>query len=205
VPKTTDVTPWVVVGDEPTAGFFDEPSGFLLPGQLVRWQREEAALRAEEQRKESERQERADARQELAMWSARQHAIARGLEWNPAKPFEHMPAVYARADMMFAAQDAEARATDFRAAKEAGLVHLLHQGVESQSPGPGDAGPPTSRALASGVAARANPVRSRIREAFTRWAHRATGPSCGCASCTGEDVHHTDEITRSFYEGARIR
>lgn len=91
--------PWVVVGDEPRpAGFYDTPN-FLLPGALARWQREEAAIRAEEQRKESERQERADARQQLAMWSARQHAIARGLPWDPAKPFEHMPNVYARADI----------------------------------------------------------------------------------------------------------
>ena len=60
----TSNAPWQHIG-EPNAGFYDTPS-FLAPGSLVRWQREEAAIRAEEQRKAEERIERADARRAVA-------------------------------------------------------------------------------------------------------------------------------------------
>jgi hypothetical protein len=47
----------------------------------------------------------------------------------------------------------------------------------------------------------ANPLGSRIRGAFERWAHRSAALSCGCAACSGEDVYRTEaddqpEITR---------
>jgi hypothetical protein len=145
---------------EPWAAFYDEPPPFLPPGNQAALLREEARLLAEERRKESERAERADLRQTAAMFEARQYALHRGLPWDPAKPFEHVPSIYARADAMFAAQDAEARRADRRAAEEAGLVHLLHQGVPSPHPGVSDsfAGAPEppapGSASGSGAAAR---------------------------------------------------
>jgi hypothetical protein len=214
--ETTDaVEPWVAVGP-PAGGFFDEPS-FLLPGPLAAWRREQAQIAAEERRKEEERAERADLRQAAALFEARQYSLARGLPWDPQRPFANVPNVYQRADAAFAMQDREARHADLVAAQQAGLVHLLHQGVESPPvASPGDAAPPASRASAPGVAARANPLGTKFREAFTRWAarsggHRSTG--CGCAACDPEALHRADaeaglpprEITRTYYEGARIR
>jgi hypothetical protein len=81
VTETTDVAPWVVVGRTLRSVLRHAPIP-APPGALARWQREEARIAAQESRKEAERRERADARQELAMWSARQHTMARGLEWN---------------------------------------------------------------------------------------------------------------------------
>jgi hypothetical protein len=124
---------------EPWAQFYDQPT-FLPPGALARWQREEAVARAEEQRAEQDRAERADNRSTLALWSARQHAAARGLRWDPAKPFEHMPDVYARADATFALQDAQQRDADRKALQEAGLDHLV---AALPSPGPTSAGVPS--------------------------------------------------------------
>jgi hypothetical protein len=181
---TTDVEPW--------QAFYDTPT-FLPPGELVRWQREEARLRAEERREEAERRDRADARLEAAIWEARQYTVAKGLPWNYAKPFEHVPTVWQRADAMFAYQDAQARRDDLSAAKEAGLVHLLHQGVPSPHPGvssdvsPGGDSPPTPGPSVSGsgseVAARGRiPAMTdprtdtssagKARRALRRWSAR---------------------------------
>jgi hypothetical protein len=128
---------------EPWQAFYDQPS-FLPPGELARWQREEAAARAEEQRLEAERQERADLRQELAVWAERQRCLTRGIPFDPRQPFANALTVHQKADAMFAAQDAEARHSDYLAAKEAGLVHLLHQGTPSPSPGTGPVPPGTA-------------------------------------------------------------
>jgi hypothetical protein len=79
------------------------------------------------------------------MWEARQYCLARGLEWDPQQPFAN--AQHLRTGRCgFAAQDAEARHADFQAAREAGLVHLLHQSPPGQSPPPSpasDGGSPT--------------------------------------------------------------
>ena len=75
----------------------------------------------------------------MAMMEARQHALANGHAWDPRRPFQHMPDVYATADAMFAAQDAETRRTERQAAKEAGLEHLLPGLVGDLSPHPGPA------------------------------------------------------------------
>jgi hypothetical protein len=40
-----------------------------------------------------------------------------GMQWDPNKPFEHLPTVVARADAVFAAQDAEQRRPDRIAAE----------------------------------------------------------------------------------------
>jgi hypothetical protein len=156
--KQTIDGPWAHYG-ETTGGFYDTPPGFLTPGTQAAVLREEARLQAEEARKESERADRADLRQTAAMMEARQHALARGLRWDPARPFEHMPNIYDRADRLFAAMDAQARRDDRRAAEEAGLVHLLHQGVPSPhpdvEPSSGVPEPPTPEsASGSGAAAR---------------------------------------------------
>ena len=192
---TETAEPWAAVGEP--AGFYADAADLpgLLPGDVAAWRRQEAAAKAEEARQESERAERADLRQTMTMMAARQHALHRGLAWSPERPYEHWPSVYARADMMFQMQDAEARRADRQAAEEAGLVDLLHQGVPSPHPVE-PAGAPASRsqgmatsgmATSGPVAARAHPLASRIRAALTRWArskgtHRASG--CGCASCT---------------------
>jgi hypothetical protein len=167
--------PWQASG-VPQGGFFDEPPDFLPPGHVARWAREEAAARAEEQRLEAERAERA----ELSLWEARQWCLAKGLEWNPQRPYEHVPSVYQRADMAFAAQDPEARAADIRAAEAAGRLHLLPQGVPST---PGEPSP-LEPAEPSGSAARNDRVSligaapdvttpgGRITAALRRWSAR---------------------------------
>jgi hypothetical protein len=130
---------------EPWAAFFDEPT-FLPPGELVRWQREEAVIRAEEQRVEQERTERAELRQERALWEARQYSLHRGLAWDPQRPFANLPDVYARADAMFSLQDAQQRAADRKALLAANLDHLV---ADLPPPGPVSAGvssPPVSGA-----------------------------------------------------------
>jgi hypothetical protein len=136
---------------EPWQAFYDQPA-FLPPGELVRWQREEAAMRAEEQRLEAERTERAEIRQELALWEARQYSVARGLPWDPQRPFVNLPDVYARADSMFSLQDAQQRSADRRALQEAGLHHLVadlpHPGGLSLSPG--ESSPPPAAAPGPG-------------------------------------------------------
>jgi hypothetical protein len=189
---TDTTTPW--------AAMIDEPVG-LLPGQLAAWQREEAAIRAEEQRKRSEAQDRADTRYQAEVWAARQYALARGLPWDPQRPFEHRPTVQQRADAMFAAQDREARAADFRAAQEAGLVHLLHQGVPQQS-SPSASESFGASASVPAAAARATPIGTRIRAAFDRWAARSAR---GHATVHGDPAAGLPEISRSFYAGDRIR
>jgi hypothetical protein len=130
------VLPWAAVA----GATFGVPEG-LSPGYMVQFERAEAAERAEEARKAAEAQDRADARYEAAVWEARQYAVAKGLPWDHTRPFEHVPSVWARADAMFALQDAAARRDDYRAAEAAGLVHLLHQGVPQpqppSAPGPG--------------------------------------------------------------------
>jgi hypothetical protein len=135
---------------EPWQAFYDQPD-FLPPGELVRWQREEAAMRAEEQRVEAERAERAEIRQELALWEARQYSLARGLPWDPAKPFVNLPDVYARADAMFSLQDREQRDADRRALQDAGLHHLVADLPHPGSVSAGEEPPPASRSMASSV------------------------------------------------------
>jgi hypothetical protein len=177
---TTDPQPWVELGEPtgPPAGFFDEPT-FLDPGDLLRWRRENEAARSEEARREAEAQERADARYELAVWSARQHALARGHVWDPAKPFQHWPSIYQRMDAAFAAQDANTRRAERQAAEAAGLGHLLHQGPPSPSPsgaahGPG---PTESGAATRGVPLMTDPrtdtsAAGKARRALRRWTAR---------------------------------
>ena len=166
---------------EPWAAFFDEPD-FLPPGELARWQREEARIRAEEQRREAEGQERAEIRQELAVWSARQRALAAGKSWDPARPFEHEPSIFQRADLMFSLQDAEQRAADRRALQAAGLHHLVADLPHPGSSSSGEPEPPASRSRVSSVPeAAAHPVplagdfsadqsvAARARRALRRW------------------------------------
>jgi hypothetical protein len=80
--------------------------------------------------------------------------------------------------MMFSLQDREARASDLAAAREAGLVHLLHQGVPSTPEEPGLLEPPGP----SGSAARnrvpllgppdtTSPA-GKARAALRRWSAR---------------------------------
>jgi hypothetical protein len=171
---------------EPFAAFYDTPT-FLPPGEFARWQREEAAIRAEEQRKEAERADRADARYEAAVWEARQHAVGRGLAWDPNRPFEHRPSIEVRADAAFAYQDAQARRADLAAAKEAGLVHLVHQGpphppgsmaAGEPSPLPTEPGlGPAGAAARTGVLSMRDPrtdtsPSGKARLALRRWAGR---------------------------------
>jgi hypothetical protein len=166
--------PWQTAG-EPGGGFYDTPDAFLSPGSLAGWQREEAAIRAEERRKEEERIERAEIRQQAAMWEARQYCLARGLPWDPQRPFANVPDIYQRADMAFAAQDREARAADLRSAQEAGLVHLLHQGVPSTPKEPEGSAAATSGSAARnrvpliGVAPDVTTPAGRITAALRRW------------------------------------
>jgi hypothetical protein len=172
--------PWAHV-----EGFYDEPR-FLPPGELVRWQREEAAMRAEEQRVEAERTERAEIRQELALWEARQYSIARGLPWDPQRPFVNLPDIYARAEAAFQLQDREQRDADRRALQEAGLHHLVadlpHPGGLSLSPGESSSppaaahgpGPGGSGAATRGVPLMGDPRADRTpagkaRRALRRW------------------------------------
>lgn len=175
--------PWAaVVGD------WDVPG--MLPGHVAHLQRIEAA---EERRVEAERADRADARQTLALWEARQHALHRGLPWDPRRPFEHMPTVVQRADMMFAHQDLAARQADFRAAQEAGLVHLLHQSPGpdlgtvpgSLSPPPGS-GPGASQAEET---ARSKAVRLRARIARVLTSPAATRHDKHPLSTNGEELY----------------
>jgi hypothetical protein len=175
-PKTDAVEPWMVIdGDEPNSGFYDEPS-FLLPGQLVRWQREQAQLAAEERRREEERAERAHLRQAIALQEARAYTLEKGLAWDPAQPFKHTPSIYQRADAAFAVQDREARAADFRAAQQAGLTHLLHQqGVPSTPEEPVQLEPPGPSGSAArnrvpliGPSDTTSPA-GRARAALRRW------------------------------------
>lgn len=89
-----------------------------------------------------------------------------------------MADIYARADAAFALQDREARARDLAAAREAGLVHLLHQGVPSPTPEePVLLEPPEP----SGSAARGVPLvgpldtstpAGKARAALRRWSAR---------------------------------
>jgi hypothetical protein len=149
---TTDVQPWVQVGDGHPAGFITDDEFGLLPGAVALQRREEARLRAEEQRREDERIERADLRQQLSLWEARQYTVARGLEWDPQAPYQHLPNIYQRADAMFALQDMEQRRSDQAALRQAGLDHLTHHvlphpgarspspGFEPEPPAPGSAG-----------------------------------------------------------------
>jgi hypothetical protein len=147
---------------EPWQAFYDQPT-FLPPGELVRWQREEAALRAEEQRLDVERQERADLRQELALWEARQYSVARGLPWDPQRPFANLPDVYARADATFALQDRQQHDADRRALRDAHLDHLV---ADLPSPGIGASGdaspPPPAAAPGPGPGGAGAASRSRV-------------------------------------------
>jgi hypothetical protein len=134
---------------EPWQAFYDEPD-FLAAGELARWKREEARIAAEEQRLEAERAERAEIRQELAMWDARRYTLARGLPWDPARPFQHVPDVYARADALMALQDREQRDADRRALQDAGLHHLVADLPHPAGPEPsGEGAPPVSRSMAA--------------------------------------------------------
>jgi hypothetical protein len=202
VTETTDTQPWAQFGETP-AGFGDPP---LPPGDLLAMRREEERLRVQEQAAEADRRQRADDRQALAEWNARQRALRHGLPWSPSRPFEFEPTIYQRSDALFALYDAEQRADDRRALQAAGLDHLIPSLVGGQSPPPvvEPAGVPASRSrglapsgmAASGpAAAQAHPVGSRIRAAFDRWAAskgatrtggvHGTGPTsgCGCAAC----------------------
>jgi hypothetical protein len=135
---------------EPWQAFYDEPDDFLPPAALIRWRREEQAMRAEEQRLEAERAERAEIRQELAMWNARQYTLVRGLPWDPARPFQHVPDVYARADSLMALQDREQRDADRRALQDAGLHHLVADLPHPAGPEPsGEGAPPALRSMAA--------------------------------------------------------
>jgi hypothetical protein len=146
---------------EPWQAFYDKPT-FLPPGELLRWQREEAAMRAEEQRLEAERAERAELREELALWEARQYSAARGLPWDPSKPYANLPTIYQRADAAFALQDREQRDADRRALRDANLDHLVGDlprpglgasGVVSPPPEPSSAGSASGAASRSRVPA----------------------------------------------------
>jgi len=187
-PKTDQNEPWQVVGEPGPAGFYDEPPEWLQPGLMVRWQREDAAVRAEELRKESERQDRADARQQAAMWAARSNAAARGLPWNPSRPFEYEPTVYDKAEHDFALMDAKARADDFRAAKEAGLIHLLHQ-----SPARATEPPSSPEAAPAGAAA----ARARIKAVLKSWSKPKVPRDPHPLACNEDDRNRPwREVTR---------
>jgi hypothetical protein len=174
---TTTAEPWAAVDG------WDVPG--LLPGDRVHLARIEAAEKAEEARKQAEAQDRADARLERAVWEARQHAAMHGLPFDEARPFVNLPSVYDRADQMFARQDAEARADERAAAREAGLLHLLPElldgpgvydlsGPGSDGSRPGPAPAPTVKDLFPPVpqTKRTHPVRSRVRLAL----HKMTTP-----------------------------
>jgi hypothetical protein len=149
----------------------------MLPGHVAQLQRLEARERAEAERLEAERIDRADARQDALVWEARQRAVWAGLPWDPAKPFEHWPTPDEQAEQVFARQDAQARAEERAAAKAAGLLHLLPHlldgpgvydfaGAESATPGSGLTSPtsPASRSAA---------LKSRIRRALLRMPKRS--------------------------------
>jgi hypothetical protein len=79
----TKIEPWVSIGEPtgPPAGFYtaaDNIPGFL-PGQLALLRRAEDAERAGEERRQAEALDRADTRQELARWAAKQRALLHGL------------------------------------------------------------------------------------------------------------------------------
>ena len=128
---TTSVEPWVHLG-EPVG--FGDPPGFLPPGGLLRLQREETRLAAEEARKQAEAQERVDLRQSVAFQEAKQHALHHGLPFDPVRPFVHMPSVYSRSDALFAFFDGLQASDDRRALHAAGLDHLIP--LVGQSPHP---------------------------------------------------------------------
>jgi hypothetical protein len=195
---TDTSTPWAAMVDEPVG---------LLPGQYAAWQREEAAIRADEQRKRSEAQDRADTRFQAEVWAARQYALHRGLPWDPQRPFEHRPTVQDRAAAMFDAMDREARAADFRAAQEAGLVHLLHQSAGQQQPvsqSPSSGTGPGAQGQATGTAARAaTALGHRIRAALERWGSTSGTTTKGTS---GDPAAGLPPVARStFYEGTRTR
>ena len=150
---------------------FGEPAG-LSPGRLVLMHRAEAAEAAEEARRAQEVQDRADARQELAIWEARQYSAMRGLPWDPAAPFANLPNVVQRADELFAHQDAAERRDERRRAREAGLLHLLPtllagSGVYQVDGGPSEV-PPGSGRASSASAERSAAIKSRVRRALAR-------------------------------------
>jgi hypothetical protein len=182
-------------------GFYGDPGELpVLPGYVAAMRRAEAAERAEEARRAGEVQERVDARLAMLSWEAQQFAAMRGLPFDPRHPFEHLPSVVQRADRMFAAQDAEARRLERLAAQEAGLEHLLPQFVGPPEPPrlSGGEGSVTSGPDAPAAVSRANPLSSRIRQAFNRWARRSSS-GCRCAACDptavrGESGEHREII-----------
>jgi hypothetical protein len=68
----------------------------IAPAPLAAMARAKRRKEAEEARKQAERHERAEERMARSTLPARQHALARGLEWNPDRPFEHMPSALTR-------------------------------------------------------------------------------------------------------------
>jgi hypothetical protein len=142
-------------------------------------------MRAKEKRLEAERAERAEIRQGLALWSARQYSLHRGLPWDPQRPFANLPDIYARAEAAFQLQDREQRDADRRALQEAGLHHLV---ADLPHPGSGASGDPSSSPPAaahgpgpggSGTATRGVPLMTdprtdtsaagKARRALRRW------------------------------------
>jgi hypothetical protein len=135
---------------EPWQAFYDQPT-FLPPGELLRWQREEAAMQAEERRLEAERAERAEIREQLSLWEARRYSAARGLPWDPSRPYANLPTIYQRADAAFALQDREQRDADRRALRDANLDHLVADLPHPAGPEPSGEGaqPPALRSMAA--------------------------------------------------------
>jgi hypothetical protein len=129
---TTDVTPWVVVGDPARpAGFFDTDLPRLPPNQAPMLRRMEAAERAEERERQERLAERMEASHNRAIMEAIQRAHAAGEPWNPSDPWKHYPSHAERVSEAFALMDLQA-AVELRQAKAAAVRVLREHGVNAQ-------------------------------------------------------------------------
>lgn len=122
---------------EPFAFYATEDQlGLPAPWQ-AQLAREEARALAREQREAAERRERAEDRRDQALYRAAMQALAEGREGVDLNdPSTYVLSGEELAARVFAEQDREAARADFKAAVDAGLLHVLNIPPDEMGPPP---------------------------------------------------------------------
>jgi hypothetical protein len=174
------------------------------PGLAQRLARLEAVERAQEERRKAEARERFEDAYERRRIARMQELASRGVWFDPNDDNTLAVSLEELMARGFAVQDLvamEAERDARRIAKEAGILDALglpHRldAAEVSAPGDGDAGGGVVGQVAPppAVSASRMAVRSKVRRALERTAHRATrGGACGCASCVPGQVARGDD------------